>query len=142
MGQLKRLGMNSTGLLLFYCTNIRSVLCYGATVFYQFLSDSTKSKLRKVQKAATKVIFPDTSYPECLRILALCTLDEHILSQSKAHFSKIAIDSSHPLHHRVIVNNSRRSQRLNSTYRPPKTRTVKRKCSFFNFYMHIFNSNN
>ena len=45
MRQLQKLGMSSTGLCDFYCSNIRSVLCYGAPGFYQFLSDTTKSKL-------------------------------------------------------------------------------------------------
>ena len=50
--------MSSTGLSKVYCALIRSVLCYGAPVFYQFLSDTTKSKLEHVQDISTRIIFP------------------------------------------------------------------------------------
>ena len=36
--QLKSLGMDSTGLKIFYCSNRRSVLSYAAPAFYTMLS--------------------------------------------------------------------------------------------------------
>lgn len=119
------------GLLFFYCANIRSALCYGAIMYYQFLSELGKTKLKKVQKAATKIILPNMNYSERLQELNLSTLDKHIMTQSIAQFDKVALDQTHPLHKRVCHNNARRSARNSSLYRPKQPRTTKRMNSFF-----------
>ena len=139
MRQLKKLGMNSTGLCNFYCSNIRSALCYGASAYFQFLSDTTKLKLEQVQMSATKIIFPDVPYPTRLAMLELCPLSDFILNQSESHFRKIATDNTHPLYKRITFNTSRRSSRCHTVFRPLKARTEKHSNSFFTFYMNYFN---
>ena len=131
--------MNSTGLCNFYCSNIRSALCYGASAYFQFLSDTTKLKLEQVQMSATKIIFPDVPYPTRLAMLELCPLSDFILNQSESHFRKIATDNTHPLYKRITFNTSRRSSRCHTVFRPLKARTEKRSNSFFTFYMNYFN---
>ena len=62
--QLKILGMNSSGLQTFYCSNIRSILCYAAPAFYTLLSDNDKIRIERIQRTCTRVIFPDLEYDE------------------------------------------------------------------------------
>ena len=137
MRQLKKLGMSSTGLWNFYCANIRSVLCYGAPAFYQFLSDTTKLKLEHVQDAATRIIFPHAQYCDRLDMLDMISLDDFIIRQSTMHFSKVANSCAHPLHDRIIFNNSRRSSRCHTVFRPKKARTEKMNNSFFYFLYEL-----
>ena len=140
MRQLKRLGMRPEGLRTFYCANIRSIIAYGAPVFYQFLSATTKDRLEKVQKSATKIIYPDLPFDDRLTLLDLHSLNDFIFSLSVSHFKRIANNENHPLHNRVIFNNSKRSSRCCTDFRPPQPRTEKRINSFFIYFMSYFNS--
>ena len=139
MRQLRKVGMDKNGLKTYYCTNIRSVLAYASPVFYNFLSDTTKSKLEHVQDSATKIIEPDLEYPDRLKFLELPSLCDFISSFSESLFRKIASNEMHPLFSRIILNQARTSSRLNTMYRPPKCRTQKRLKSFFPHYMSALN---
>ena len=140
MRQLKRLGMNRSGLTKFYCANIRSVLSYAAPVFYNLLSDTVKSKLENVQAAATRIILPDMSYDKRLDFLHLPTLDVFMTKMTENHFMKIAGDSTHPLFSKIIFNCNKRSSRLHTIYRPPRCKNEKRRKSFFPAMMSVFNT--
>ena len=130
--------MSSTGLYCnFYCANIRSVLSYGAPVFCQFLSDTTKSKLGHVQDTATRIIFPYAPYGNRLDMLDLIPLNDFIIRQYTTYFSKVANSCAHPLHDRIIFNNSRRSSRYHIVCRPKIAKTEKKNSSSFTFYMNF-----
>ena len=142
MRKLSTLGLNTDGLKIFYISNIRSVLSYGAPAWYTLLSDSNKAKLERIQKTAVNVMLPEFSYEEALEALNLPTLNEFLFLLSDSHFSKILNDISHPLHTHIVFNtNSRTSSRSSNAFRPQRCRTVKRQQSFFKFFMmHHSNS--
>ena len=63
--------MNSSGLQTFYCSNIRSILCYAAPAFYTLLSDNDKIRIERIQRTCTRVIFPDLEYDERIEKLGI-----------------------------------------------------------------------
>ena len=135
--QLKILGMNTNGLITFYCTNIRSVLTYAAPAWYTLLSKFDQERLEKVQRCATRVILPDLEYPKRLDVLDLPTLHIFIHNLSQRLFSKIASDVTHPLNSRILVNSNRTSSRKTTKYYTKASRTTKRAKSFFPFFMSL-----
>ena len=139
MRQLRKVGMDKNGLKTYYCTNIRSVLAYASPVFYNFLSDTSKSKIEHVQDSATKIIEPALEYQDRLTFLELPPLCDFISSFSESMFWKIVSNEMHPLFSRSILNQVRTSSRLNTMYRPPKCRTQKRLKSFFPHSMSALN---
>ena len=93
---LEVLGMDVSGLKLFYCSNIESILTYVAPAWYFLLSENDKDRLEKVQRAATRLILPDTHYFLRLQLLNLPTLNDFIFNTSRDHFSGIANNMCHP----------------------------------------------
>ena len=139
--QLKILGMISSGLQTFYCSNIRSILCYAAPAFYTLLSDNDKIRIERIQRTCTRVIFPDLEYDERIEKLGIPMLNDFLHDLCAKHFCRIASNPCHPLFERINFNQRRTSSRRNATiYRPLKANTQKRAKSFFNFYMTHFNN--
>ena len=89
MRQLRKLGMNNDGLKTFYSANIRSVITYVSTVFYQFLSVHAKSRLEKIQRTATKIILPNTTHQQRLRTLNILSIEHFIFRISSNVFRQI-----------------------------------------------------
>ena len=139
MRQLRKVVMNQIGLKTFYCTNIRSILTYASSVFYNFLSKTCKWRLEHVQASATKIIDPDLEYHERLKVFDLPTLSDFINTASESVFKKISRNEKHPLFNRILINQARVTSCLNTVYHPPKCRTQKRFNSFFPSYMSKFN---
>ena len=83
--------------------------------------------------SATKIIFPDVSYPTRLAVLELCPRSDFILNQSESHIREIATDNW------ITFNTSRQSSRCHIVFRPLKARTEKRSNSFFTYYMDYYN---
>lgn len=140
MKLLRCMGLNTAGLLRFYLTNIRSLLTYAAPAWYTILSATDKANLERVQRTATKLILCEIDYTQRLSILNLPTLDEYISLLCADHFCKIAANTSHPLHQRIVFNNQRTSSRKPTLYRPHKCRTAKRQSSFFIHFMRHYNA--
>lgn len=141
MNILKRCGMNAEGLTLFYTSKVRSILSYASPAWFYYLSKNNVCKLEKVQRSAFKIILPDChSYEERLALLNASTLEDFILTLSKAHFGKILCNPEHPLHGRLTFNNRRTSSRYNFLFYLKKTGTAKRNNSFFPYFMSHFNS--
>ena len=90
MRKLKTLGLDSQGLRIFYESNIRYLLVYGAPVWYTLLSDTCKRKLEGIQRSATTVIFPDMEYNERLSFLCMPLLQDFIFELCSKHFFKIS----------------------------------------------------
>ena len=141
MRRLKLIGINVEGLKIFYTTNIRSIMCYAIPAFYTFLSEHNKSRLESVQKAALRVILPEFNYEERCLALHLTNLNEFMFSICANHFNNILRNESHPLYKRIIFNtNQRVSSRNTYMFRPKRSRTSKRQCSFFNYFMNFYNN--
>ena len=64
--QLKRAGVSSSDLLLFYCSVIRSVLEYACQVFHCNLPLYLSDEIERIQRRALSIIFPTCSYSEGL----------------------------------------------------------------------------
>ena len=90
MRQLRKVGMNQDGLKAFYCTSIHFILAYASPVFCNFLSNTCKWRLERVQASATKIIEPDLEYIERLKVLDLQTLSDFINTASESVFKNIA----------------------------------------------------
>ena len=130
--------MNANGLKTFYCSNIRSVLSYAAPAFYTMLSDHDKSRIERIQRTCTRVIFPDLEYEQRIEKLDIPLLCDFLHDLGARHFCRIASDPSHPLFDRICFNQGRMSLRRKATiYRPKKANTQKRAKSFSIFTCHI-----
>jgi hypothetical protein len=141
MLQLKRMGMDTSGLRKFYCTYIRPSLVYGAPAWYTLLSGQDRAKLENVQRAALRVILPEQTYEERLSSLNMPSIENFIHTISQDHFNKIFSNPDHPLHRNLCFNNNRTSSRKPSTFKVPLCRTQKFKQSFFNVFMDKSNRN-
>ena len=137
--QLKVIGMNSEGLKQFYVANIRSILSYASPAWFCMLSQTDKDRLERIQRSATRTIFPNNEYQDRLSLLHLPTLCDFIFSLGERHFSRIVNDPDHPLFSRLIFNTGRISSRNNTIFRPAVCRTQKRAKSFFPLYMSCAN---
>ena len=84
--QLKRLGVSTEKLALFYVSNIRSVLVYCIASFFSQLNDRRKEGLDRVQSLCSKII------------LAIPNLCEFSLEQYRCQFFKILNNPDHVLH--------------------------------------------
>ena len=119
MRQLKKLGMSSTGLCNFYFANIRSVLCYGAPVFFIKFYQTPPNRSWSMFNTLPMNYFPHAQYCDRLDMLDMISLDDSIIRrQSTTHFSKVANSCAHSLHDKIIFNNSRRSSRCHTVFRP------------------------
>ena len=91
MKQLKRIGMNSTGLLTFFKANLKP--------------EKDETELECLQKTATRTIFIDIEcYEERMSQLHLPTVNSFLFSTDENKFSKIFEDPSHHLLSRIRVN--------------------------------------
>jgi hypothetical protein len=137
--QLKIFGMDSCGLRIFYCSNIRTILSYASPAWYFLLSDKDKERLDKVQRTATRIILPELDYSSRLSTLNSPMLSDFIFDLSQSLFNRIANNPKHPLHSRITINTCRTSSRCPTTYRTRTPRTTKRTKSFFYFFMSCSN---
>jgi hypothetical protein len=138
MRQLKALGLNSSGLKTFYCSNIciNHNLCFPA--WYSLLSKQSKAELEKIQRSATRYILPDSSYSERLELLNLTTVGDFISELACSHFNKILANQSHPLFSKITANTNRTSSRVSCPFKPARARTEKRSNSFFSLLYDSF----
>jgi hypothetical protein len=138
--QLKIFGMDSCGLRIFYCSNIRTILSYASPAWYFLLSDKDKERLEKVQRTATRIILPELDYFSRLSTLNLLMLSDFIFDLSQSLFNRIANNPKHPLHSRITINTCRTSSRCPTTYRTRTPSTTKRTKSLFYFFMSCSNT--
>ena len=66
MRELKRLGLNSSGLLLYYTANIRSLVTYACPVWGTIISDHHQHRITQIERRALKIMNPDISYNEAI----------------------------------------------------------------------------
>ena len=139
--QLKRLGVSTEKLALFYVSNIRSVLVYCIASFFSQLNDKQKESLERVQSLCSKIILPNIeSYSERLEVLAIPNLCAFSLEQYRCHFFKILNNPDHVLHSFIPERqstNRRHSARCKDVF-VTRYRTTKYQNSFFNFGLNKF----
>lgn len=137
--KLRQFGLSIDGLILFYFSNIRSIMTYACPAWCTIISGTDFSKLDAVQRKATKAILPHIdSYTERLQILNIPKLEDFITSHAFNHFCKILSDPSHPLFAHLHFNNNRKSSRNNKTFKRPMAHTAKRDNTFFNYFMKYY----
>jgi hypothetical protein len=140
MRKLKQFGLNSEGLLLFYISSIRTVLCYASPAFYTILSKANFNKLDRIQRQATHIILPHVeSYSERLQILSLSKLDDFMYRSCEQIFYKVLSNPQHPLYELLTFNKNRTSSRRPQLFTVERTFTTKRSDSFIQYFMRAFN---
>ena len=77
--QLKRAGVNTPSLILFYKSRIISVLSYAAPVWYPYLSKQNKELLEKYERLCLKIMLPHIEhYTERLQFCGLSDICVHL----------------------------------------------------------------
>ena len=133
---LKRMGVHSDKLTLFYISNIRSVMTYAAPCFYGFLSKKQIQELEGVQSFTTKMILPDIeSYSERLKILDLPILSDFMHALCCNYFKKISSPNCDSILKDLVPSRRsntdlRHSDRLKDTFVLERPRTKLRENSF------------
>ena len=72
--QLKRFGLNAGDLKCFYVASIRLILEYSCQVFHYGLPQYLSEAIKKIQRRALHIIYPQLSYQDALDALGLQTL--------------------------------------------------------------------
>ena len=139
--KLKRLGVSTEKLKLFYISNIRSVLTYAAPSFFGYLTAKQVESMERVQRFTTKVILPFVeSYSDRLSLLKLPILSDFMDRLSCAYFKKIC-DCDTIMQETLPMKRSetglRSSKRLKNSFIVEKTRTNLRKNSFLVKYSYL-----
>lgn len=75
--QLKRAGLPTSDLVLFYCICIRSVVSYAIPVFYYSLPLYIKTELERVQKRVVAIIFLGIDYTDALVSTELPSIEHY-----------------------------------------------------------------
>ena len=97
--QLKRAGIAHSVFASFYCSVIRSILENACQVFHCNLPLYLSEEIERIQRRASRVIFPDCGYSEGLAKAGLTTLCDRRSTLCKELFSDIDTQGSHKLSH-------------------------------------------
>ena len=84
MRELKRLGLNSQGLTLYYTANIRSVLTYACPVWGSLITDKDKETIRRIEGKAMRIVNSDISYEQALFRDQVPAVDKFIAEENHA----------------------------------------------------------
>ena len=130
MRQLKQLGLKSSGLKLFYSSNIRSQLTYTCQAWSGLMNDNSMTQITGVEKAAMRILNPDLEYENCLQTYHIPQIDGYIDPQCQNHYQKTLLNTTHPLNKNIVLNTNRKT-RASSAVRMPLCWTEKLKKNFF-----------
>ena len=103
MRSLKRLGLNKTGLVRYYTTNIRTALTYACQAWTPLLSDILTNKIIQVERKALRVIYPDLSYTDAITECAIPSLAIFVQKQCIHYVGKIFNNPTHPLNQLITI---------------------------------------
>ena len=92
MRKRRTIGLDVQGLKTFYYSNIRSVISYAAQAWFSLLGEHNRERLEKIQRSCTKIMLPESKYPDRLAILNMTMLSEFLFELSLSHFNKIRHD--------------------------------------------------
>ena len=96
--QLKRAGLATKEMLLFYLSCVRPVTEYACHVFHNSLTKYLSDDLEKLQKRALGIIFPHIPYCDALEQAGLDSLYSRRDTLTKKLFNDIVQNTSHKLH--------------------------------------------
>ena len=96
--QLKRAGLATKEMLLFYLSCVRPVTEYACHVFHNSLTKYLSDYLEKLQKRALGIIFPHIPYCDALEQAGLDSLYSRRDTLTKKLFNDIVQNTSHKLH--------------------------------------------
>ena len=137
---LKRSALPSHILISTYCTHIRPIVEYACQVWHYGLPHYLSEQVEKIQKRALKIIFPGTTYAECLLTANLMTLYERRTVLCKRLFSKM-LEPTHKLN-ALVPPKSLQTYNLRSypTLLVPKCRTERFSNSFIPAASRAYNN--
>jgi hypothetical protein len=133
MRELKRVGLSTSGLLLYYTANIRSVITYASPVWGSLISSKAMQRVTQIERQALKIIHADLSYKQALSILCIPPIELYIDENARNTMAKIYSNPGHPLKTNIKENTGRRT-RVSLSTNMPVCRTSKLKNSFFYKY--------
>ena len=125
--------LNSSGLLLYYTANIRSLLTYACPVWGTIISDHHQQRITQIERRALKIVNPDISYNEAIGNHNLQPVVSFIDDISRRLMSKIDNNPGHPLRE-LITYKTGRQTRVSLSTNMPVCRTAKLMRSFFYKY--------
>ena len=96
--KLRKAGVSSSSLALFYKARVLSILSYSAPSWFPFLNQHDKEKLENHQKLCLRVIKPTTNdYNELLSSLNLSELNLYLSLHCLRYVEKVKKSPSHIL---------------------------------------------
>ena len=107
MRSLRRLGLNSAGLLKYYTANIRSALTYACPAWSPLITKAKMKQIIQIERRALKIANPNISYEEACEIHQLSPIDTFIESICIRHIRNIYENPEHPLNKLLVPNTSR-----------------------------------
>ena len=129
--QLKRVNIQAKDLLTFYITCVRPVAEYACPVFHNALPAYLSAELKKLQKHATRIIFPFMPYKVALATAVLPSMYERRETITAKLFKDVISNPDHKLHSLLPTRNqSKYSLRNNRTYHLPEAKTNRLKNTF------------
>ena len=133
---LKKAGVATSGLVLFYQARILSIISYAAPSWYPYIAKYYKDKLERYQRLCLFIILPrQEHYADRLVFLKLEELNVYLDIVCLRYANKILADDHHILHRYIPGRPSTHSRRTI----PPKSRTAHLgKNLFFRYFWIIF----
>ncbi len=136
---LKRAGVRTTDLILYYTSVIRSVLEYACPVWHSGLTIGQRDLLEYIQKRALFTIFPNTTYQEALSLSNLPSLHANREKLCKRFYDSMQ-SPNHRLHYLLPPpKESHYSLRHQTKYEYPQCKTNRMKSSFVPYAIFTFN---
>lgn len=133
MRSLKKLGLNSTGLLKYYTANIRSALTYACPAWSSLITQVKMNQIIQIERRALKIANPSISYEEACKIHQLNPINTYMEDISIRHINNIFNNPDHPLNELLVKNNFRQT-RVSQKTRMHTCRTAKLQNSFLYKY--------
>ena len=129
---------NVVVVVLFYVTCIRPVLEYASPAFHRSLPNYISEDLKRIQRRAIRIIYPDLSYRVALETAGLPKLHERRERISTDLFDEIVCDPTHRLHSLLPQRKScKYARRSKGDFTLPKCKTKRLKNSFI--FSHVYN---
>lgn len=75
MHELKRLGLSTKGLILYYVANIQSTRIHACPVCCSMIAESSKNCIIKIERRAMKIVNPDASRDGTIQTCNLTPVD-------------------------------------------------------------------
>ena len=138
MRQLKRSGVATSELELFYVICIRPVLAYASPVCHLSLPNYISDDLERIQRRTLRIIYSDLSYRVALETAGLRKLHDRRERISTDLFNEIVCDPTHRLDSLLPQRKScKYALRCKRDFTFPKCKTERLKKGFI--FSHVYN---